>query len=144
MASHQPKDVNGFVGQREQARYPAATLPQPGPHRSSQYPPQYTSTKASQPQSLEVSSGTDLLSRRQKTLSHRRDIAEKLRVVRPPTFSNPDELPLRKRSTMTLIERAQGALQEAAEEDIVALASKISSFQPFTKVRSKHTSNYHY
>jgi hypothetical protein len=144
MASHQPKDVNGFVGQREQARYPTATLPQPGPHGSPQYLPLYASTQASQQQSLEVSSGTDLASRRQKTKSNRRDIGEKLRVVRPPTLSNPDELPLRKRSAMTLIEKAQEATQAAAGEDILALASKISSFQPFTKVRFKLASDYHY
>ena len=126
MASHLPKDVNGFVGQREQARDPAGMRPQSNPYGSPLPPPS---------QDLEFPASIDLASRRLNAKKNRREIGDKLRVVRPSTLLNPDELPFRKRSAATLIEKAQQATQAPAE-DIVALARQVSSFESFPKVRS--------
>lgn len=126
MASLQPKDVNGFIGEREQARgpagkYPQATLPHSQPPR--------VPTHAFPQQGPKFPPKADLAVRRQ---SNRQDIGNDLRVVGPPTIYNPDELPPKKRSAATLIEKAQSHMPKDPGEDIAALASQVASFHPFT------------
>jgi hypothetical protein len=129
MASRQPKDVNGFVGEREQARGPAATYHPPDLSHGQlpRVPPQTAPQKG-----LKVLPQADLAVRRQTA---RQAIGNGLRVVGPPIIYNPKEMPAKKRSAATLIEKAQRQLPKDPAEDIVALASQVASFHPFpTKV----------
>lgn len=125
MASRQPKDVNGFVGEREQARGPASTCPQPG---LSHGQPSRLPTHHAPQKGLKVPPQADLAVRRQTA---RQAIGNDIRVVGPPIIYNPKEMPAKKRSAATLIEKAQRQLPKDPAEDIVALASQVASFHPF-------------
>lgn len=126
MASRQPKDVNGFVGEREQARGPAGKFPPPG--LSHGQPPR-APTNFIPRQAPNFRPEADLAVRRQIT---RQEIGKDLRVVGPPIIYNPNEMPVKKRSTATLIEKARRNFTRDPGEDIAALASQIASFHPFT------------
>lgn len=131
MASSQPKDVNGFLGRREQARGHADKYPQPGTLDLSHGQTPRVPAHGFQQQGPKFNPNADIAVRRQQ---NRQEIGNELRIVGPPTIYNPDELLPKKLSATTLIEKAQKASYRDPAEDIAALASQVASFEPSTKV----------
>jgi hypothetical protein len=136
MASGVPLNASDFTARREQGRaFTDNSAPPSRPLLSKyQHPPEPPTHRNQQQQGLQFPLNADIAYRRQL---NRQTLGEELKFVGPPTIISPDSLPVKKRSSITLIEKSQQTMHQHPPGDIAALASQVASFQLSpVKVRS--------